>query len=198
MIAHLTGTLLRKAPQEAVIDVSGVGYRVLIPVSTFYRLGDEGSPVSLRIHTHVREDALVLYGFADQREQALFERLIEVAGVGPKLALNILSGIEAPELIEAIRSGDLARLTRIPGVGKKTAERLLVEIKDKIVRLAPEPETAAPAPALGLEDDLISALANLGYSRPEAKRGVERALRDSPEGRFEDLLRQTLRILSGR
>jgi len=198
LIAHLTGTLLRKAPQEAIIDVSGVGYRVLIPVSTFYRLGDEGSTVSLRIHTHVREDALVLYGFADQREQALFERLIEVAGVGPKLALNILSGIEAPELIEAIRSGDLARLIRIPGVGKKTAERLLVEIKDKIARLAPAPETAAPAPALGLEDDLVSALANLGYSRPEAKRGVERALRADPDGRFEDLLRQTPRVLSGR
>jgi Holliday junction DNA helicase RuvA len=198
LIAHLTGTLLRKAPQEAIVDVSGVGYRVLIPVSTFYRLGDEGSAVSLRIHTHVREDALVLYGFADQREQALFERLIEVAGVGPKLALNILSGIEAPELIEAIRSGDLARLIRIPGVGKKTAERLLVEIKDKIARLAPAPQTAAPAPALGLEDDLVSALANLGYSRPEAKRGVERALRADPDGRFEDLLRQTLRVLSGR
>jgi Holliday junction DNA helicase RuvA len=198
VIAHLAGTLLRKAPQEAIVDVSGVGYRVLIPLSTFYRLGEEGSRVSLRVHTHVREDALQLFGFAEQREQALFERLIEVAGVGPKLALNILSGIEAPDLIEAIRTGDLARLTRIPGVGKKTAERLLVEIKDKIVRLAPAAETTPPAPTTELEDDLISALANLGYSRPEAKRGVERALRENPDAPFEDLLRLTLRVISGR
>ncbi len=199
MIAHLRGQLLSKSPQEAVVDVGGVGYRVLIPVSAFYRLGDEGSEVALRVHTHVRDDALLLFGFGDAREQTLFELLIAVAGVGPKLALNILSGIEAPELVEALGSGDLARLTRIPGVGKKTAARLLVEIKDKVASLAPEQPAAAAVPLTrDLEDDLLSALANLGYSRPEAKRGVDRALSEAPEGRFEDLLRRALQILSGR
>ena len=199
MIAHLRGRLLRKAPQEAVVDVGGVGYRVLIPVSTFYRLAEEGSEVSLRVHTHVRDDALQLFGFADETEQVLFERLIEVAGVGPKLAVNILSGIEAPALIDAIRGGDLARLTRIPGVGKKTAERLLLEIKDKVAKLAAHEPTAPALPGAGeMEEDLLSALANLGYSRPEAKRGVDRALREEPAGRFEDLLRRALQVLSGR
>jgi len=198
VIAHLNGSLLRKQPQEVVLDVAGVGYRVLIPVSTFYRLGDEGSAVSLRIHTHVRDDAFQLFGFADAREQLLFERLIQVAGVGPKLALNILSGIEAPELVDAIRSEDLPRLTRIPGVGKKTAERILVETRDKLGGLATGPEPAGPAPTGKMEQDLLSALANLGYSRPEAKRGVERALREEPKGRFEDLLRRALQALSGR
>jgi Holliday junction DNA helicase RuvA len=198
VIAHLKGSLLRKQPQEVVLDVAGVGYRVLIPVSTFYRLGDEGSAVSLRIHTHVRDDAFQLFGFADAREQLLFERLIQVAGVGPKLALNILSGIEAPELVDAIRSDDLPRLTRIPGVGKKTAERILVETRDKLGALATGPEPAGAAPTGKMEHDLLSALANLGYSRPEARRGVERALREEPEGRFEDLLRRALQALSGR
>ncbi len=198
MIAQLKGSLLRKQPQEVVVDVAGVGYRVLIPVSTFYRLGDEGSAVSLRIHTHVRDDAFVLFGFADAREQTLFERLIQVAGVGPKLALNILSGIEVPELVDAIRSDDLPRLTRIPGVGKKTAERILVETRDKLGSLAAGPEPAVPAPTGKMEQDLLSALANLGYSRPEVKRGVERALREQPDGRFEDLLRHALGALSGR
>jgi Holliday junction DNA helicase RuvA len=199
VIAHLRGRILRKAPHELTIDVAGVGYRVLIPVTTFYRLGDEGSEVSLRVHTHVREDALQLFGFREAREQALFERLIDVAGVGPRLALNILSGIEAPELVEAIRAADLARLTRIPGVGKKTGERLLLELKDKVAALAADtPEAALPQAPEGPEEDLLSALANLGYSRPEAKRAVERALREEPDARFEDQLRHALRVLSGR
>jgi holliday junction DNA helicase RuvA len=197
VIAHLKGRLLRKGPQEAVVDVAGVGYRVFIPVSSFYRLGDEGSEVSLRIHTHVREDALSLYGFATAGEQQIFERLIEVAGVGPRLAVNILSGIEAPDLAAALRSSDLARLTRIPGVGRKTAERLVVELKDKMPA-APEAE-AAPAAAPGTpKEDLLSALANLGYSRGEAERGVDRALREDGDGRFEDLLRRALQIVAGR
>ena len=148
MIAHLRGEILRKSPQEVVVDVAGVGYRVLIPVSTFYRLGPEGETVRLLVHTHVREDILALYGFASGGEQALFERLIEVAGVGPKLAVNILSGIEAGELADALRASDVARLTRIPGVGKKTAERLVVELKDKMPKLAAAPEPGAP-PAAG-------------------------------------------------
>ena len=196
MIAHLSGRLLRKSPQAVVIDVAGVGYRAAIPVSTFYRLGEEGSAVSLRIHTHVREDALALFGFASAAEHDLFERLIAVAGVGPRLALNILSGIEADDLIEALRSSDVVRLVRIPGVGRKTAERLVVELKDKM------PATAAPGqpvPGAGTpKEDLLSALANLGYSRGEAERGVDRALRDDGAGRFEDLLRRALQVVSGR
>jgi len=198
LIAHLTGRLLRKSPQEAVVDVNGVGYRVLIPVSTFYRLGEVGSEASLLIHTHVREDALALFGFESLGERALFERLIEVAGVGPKLAVNILSGIEASDLVDALRGGDLARLTRIPGVGRKTAERLVLELKDKMPALAPSAEAPAVSGSAPTKADLLSALANLGYSRNEAEKGVDRALREEPSGRFEDLLRRSLRILSGR
>ena len=198
MIAHLTGRILRKSPQEVVLDVGGVGYRVLIPVSTFYRLGEDGAEAGLRIHTHVREDALQLYGFASAVEQALFERLIAVAGVGPKLAVNILSGIEAPDLAAALRSSDLARLTRIPGVGKKTAERLVVELKDKMPAVTEPPTPLAAESTGGVKEDLLSALANLGYSRGEMERGVDRALKDEPDGRFEDLLRRSLRVLSGR
>jgi Holliday junction DNA helicase RuvA len=173
-----------------------VGYRLTIPVSTFYRLGEEGDEISLRVHTHVREDALALYGFLAAEEQALFERLIDVAGVGPKLAINILSGIETPELVTALRSSDVARLTRIPGVGKKTAERLVLELKDKMPAVTAAAE-AAPAPS-SPKEDLVSALVHLGYSRPEAERGVERALREDAGGRFEDLLRRALRVLAGR
>jgi len=197
VIAHLRGRLLRKGPQSVVVDVAGVGYRAFIPVSTFYRLGDEGSEVSLRIHTHVREDTIALFGFASPGEQVLFERLIEVAGVGPRLAVNILSGIEADDLVEALRSADVARLVRIPGVGRKTAERLVVELKDKMPAGTAAPGQPAPA-ALTPKEDLLSALANLGYSRGEAERGVERALRDDGTGRFEDLLRRALQVVSGR
>ena len=197
MIAQLRGRILRKAPQVVVIDVAGVGYKAFIPVSTFYRLGEEGSEVSLRIHTHVREDAIALFGFASAGEHALFERLIEVAGVGPRLAVNILSGIEADELVEALRSSDVARLVRIPGVGRKTAERLVVELKDKMPARDADPGRPA-AEGLGPKEDLLSALANLGYSRGEAERGVERALRDDGAGRFEDLLRRALQAVSGR
>lgn len=198
MIAHLAGRILRKGPQEVVVDVSGVGYRVLIPLSTFYRLGEAGDEARLRIHTHVREDSLLLYGFLTAEEQGIFERLIEVSGVGPKLALNILSGIEAVELAEALRSSDVARLTRVPGVGRKTAERLVLELKDKLsafgAGVAPTPETEPSSQ----KEDLVSALANLGYSRAEAEKGVDGALREGSGGRFEDLLRLSLRVLSGR
>jgi Holliday junction DNA helicase RuvA len=174
-----------------------VGYRVQIPVSTFYRLGDEGEEVQLRVHTHVREDQIALFGFATAGEHGLFERLIAVSGVGPRLAINILSGIEAPELTAALRGSDVARLTRIPGVGRKTAERLVVELKDKMPPAGVE-EAAGATAAGGLKADLLSALANLGYSRPEAERGVDRALKEDGAGRFEDLLRRALRVLSGR
>jgi Holliday junction DNA helicase RuvA len=196
MIAHLSGRILRKSPQEVVIEAAGVGYRVSIPLSTFYRLAGETDEASLRIHTHVREDTLQLFGFLTAREQELFERLISVSGVGPRLATAILSGIEVDELTAALRGSDVARLTRIPGVGKKTAERLVVELKDKMPP-AGGPE-AEPARGAGtVKDDLVSALANLGYSRPEAERGADKALREDPNARFEDLLRRTLRLLSG-
>ena len=194
MIAELRGRLLRKQPQEAVVDVGGVGYRVTIPLSTFYRIGEPGAEVTLLTHTHVREDALALFGFLTPVEQALFERLIAVSGVGPKLAVSILSGIEAPELVAALRSSDVARLTRIPGVGKKTAERLVLEIKDKLQDLPSS--AAAPAGPSAAADDIVSALVHLGYSRGEAERGVERALREHGGGRFEDLLRFALQAVS--
>lgn len=197
MIAQLRGRILRKGPQEVVVDVAGVGYRVAIPVSTFYRLGEPGSDVELRTYTHVREDTLALYGFLTGAEQDLFERLISVGGVGPRLAVNILSGIEVPDLVAALRTSDVSRLTRVPGVGKKTAERLIVELKDKM-----PPAVAAEAPMAPAADrpkeDLLSALVNLGYSRGEVERGVDRALREDGSGRFEDLLRRALQIVAGR
>lgn len=199
MIAHLRGRVLRKSPQEVVLDVGGVGYRVAIPVSTFYRVGEEGDELSLRVHTQVREDTLALFGFLTAAEQEIFERLIAVAGVGPKLAVGILSGIDVADFVAALRGSDLARLTRIPGVGKKTAERLVLELKDKLPAvLAGEPAAAAPPPAASPKDDLLSALANLGYSRPEVERAVDRALKANAEGRFEDLLRAALQMVSGR
>ena len=198
MIAQLRGRLLRKEPQEAVVDVGGVGYRVAIPLSTYYRIGEPGAEVTLLTHTHVREDALALFGFLTAAEQTLFERLIAISGVGPKLAVSILSGIEAPDLVAALRSSDVARLTRIPGVGKKTAERLVLELKDKVQGLAATEEAAPAGPPSAAKEDLVSALVHLGYSRPEAERGVDRALEQNATGRFEDLLRLSLRTLSGR
>lgn len=194
MIGHLRGRIQRKQPSEVLLEVGGVGYRVHVPLSTFYRLGDPGTEAALLVHTHVREDALQLFGFFTEQEQSLFERLIDVSGVGPRLALGILSGIEAADLVAALRAGDLVRLTRIPGVGKKTAERLVVELRDKMPAAASE--TAAAAPPEALNDDVLSALANLGYPRPQAERALERALRQSPDARFEDLLRLTLRLVA--
>jgi Holliday junction DNA helicase RuvA len=197
MIAQLRGQLARKSVQEAVVDVGGVGYRVLIPLSTFYKLGPEGDTLTLLVHTHVREDALVLFGFLTYDEQVLFERLISVSGVGPKLGISVLSGIDPAELVDALRTSDVARLTRIPGVGKKTAERLVLELRDKLPVLGGPSETPQTPPS-SMKEDLLSALANLGYSRPEAEKGVDRAMRDEAGAPFEDLLRRTLRILSGR
>jgi Holliday junction DNA helicase RuvA len=197
VIAQLRGQILRKGPQEVVVDVAGVGYRVAIPVSTFYRLGEPGSDVELRTYTHVREDALALYGFLTGAEQELFERLISVGGVGPRLAVNILSGIEVPDLVAALRTSDVSRLTRVPGVGKKTAERLIVELKDKMPPAVAEETPMAPATGRPKED-LLSALVNLGYSRGEVERGVDRALGEDGSGRFEDLLRRALQIVAGR
>lgn len=198
MIARLRGRILDKQPNRVVVDVGGVGYDVFVPLSTFYGLGEGGSDVALRIHTHVREDALLLYGFGTALEQDLFERLIGVSGIGPKVALAVLSGIEPPELVRAIERGDLARLTAIPGVGKKTAERIVLELKDRLPRAQPAATGAeTPTEAPPLRDDLVSALVNLGYHRPLAERAVDAAVKlVGGEAGFERTLKQALRELA--
>lgn len=197
MIAFLRGQLFDKQPNRIVVDVGGVGYDVAVPLSTFYGLGDPGSAIALRIHTHVREDALLLYGFATRLEQDLFERLISVSGIGPKLALAVLSGMEPADLMRDIERADLARLTGIPGVGKKTAERIVLELKDRLPR-APAAALApgAPAEPSVLRDDVLSALMNLGYHRPLAEKAVELAITATPDGDFERTLKQALRDLA--
>ncbi|HKT78959.1 MAG TPA: Holliday junction branch migration protein RuvA [Vicinamibacterales bacterium] len=195
MIAHLRGKLLDKAPNRLVVDVSGVGYDVAVPLSTFYGLGDPGSEIALRIHTHVREDALALFGFATRLEQDLFERLIGISGIGPKLALAVLSGIEPSELIRAISRADVARLTGIPGVGKKTADRIVLELKDRLpIERGEATSSAATAPSVN--DDVLSALMNLGYHRPLAEKAVTTAAKSVPDGDFERTLKAALRELS--
>ena len=198
MIAYLRGQIFEKQPNRIIVDVSGTGYDVQVPLSTFYGLGEAGSEIALRIHTHVREEALALYGFATRLEQDLFERLIGISGIGPKLALAVLSGIEPAELIRAIERGDVARLTGIPGVGKKTSERIVLELKDRLPRL--QPATAASGVEVldppALRDDVLSALMNLGYHRPLAEKAVEAAIKATPGGDFEPTLRQALRELA--
>jgi len=197
VIARIAGTLAEKSPGRIIVDVQGVGYDLQVPLSTFYGLGEPGGAVALRVHTHVREDVIALYGFATRLEQDLFERLIAISGIGPKLALAVLSGIEAPDLVRAIRAQDVARLTAIPGVGKKTAERIGLELKD---RLSPSLQAAAdslkpPAPEDQLREDLLSALLNLGYQRAAAEKAIARELALSPGARFEEALRAVLRSL---
>jgi Holliday junction DNA helicase RuvA len=201
VIAHLRGRIFEKHPNRLVVDVNGVGYEVFVPLSTFYGLGEPGADLSLRIHTHVREDALTLYGFATLLEQELFERLISVSGIGPKVALAVLSGIEPQELLRAIERADLARLTAIPGVGKKTSERIVLELKDRLPRaqavVAALGETASETPVV--RDDVLSALVNLGYHRPLAEKAVDAAIRllgQSPDAGFERLLKTALRELA--
>ncbi len=194
MIAWLSGTLLEKTPNRLVIDVAGVGYDVQVPLSTFYGIGDPGAPVELRIHTHVREDVIALYGFASVLEQNLFERLISISGIGPKLALAVLSGIDTTELVRAIRTQDVARLTKIPGIGKKTAERIGLELKDRLPHGVPgAPEPVRPSGSDERRDDLLSALTNLGYQRAAAEKAVDAAIKKTPDAAFEDLLRNILR-----
>jgi Holliday junction DNA helicase RuvA len=197
VIAFLRGQLIDKRPNRLIVDVHGVGYDVQVPLSTFYQVGDPPSEVTLKIHTHVREDALALYGFATVLELQLFERLIAISGIGPKVAIGVLSGIEPLDLITAVRQSDIGRLTAIPGVGKKTAERIGLELKD---RLPPVPgETAEPTDRLheGVRGDVLSALENLGYHRPLAAKAVERAFGTSSDFTFEQGLRRALRELAG-
>jgi Holliday junction DNA helicase RuvA len=195
VIARITGRLLEKHPSRAIVDVSGVGYDVQIPLSTFYNLGEPGTDVALRVHTHVREDALALFGFATPLELQLFERLIGVNGVGPKLALAVLSGIEPPDLVRAVRAQDVSRLTKIPGIGKKTAERISLELRDKLPASLAAAETASPAAAGdALRDDVISALLNLGYQRAVAEKAVGAVVKDGADA-FEPALKRTLKHL---
>jgi len=196
MIGLLRGRLLEKRPNQVILDVGGVGYLVAVPLSTFAALGELHAEVTLLIHTHVREDALALYGFLSQREKHLFELLLGASGVGPSLALKILSGMNVEELVPAIRTGDLARLTKIPGVGRKTAERMVVELKDKLEAVAVEAEKPTPASPAGVEADVKSALTNLGYDERTADTALAEAKREAGTASFEKLLRVTLTTLS--
>ena len=198
MIAHLRGRLLEKHPNRVIVDVQGVGYEAHVPLSTFYEMAEPGSEIALRIHTHVREDALTLYGFATLLELQLFDRLIGVSGIGPKLALAVLSGIEPGDLVTAVRQSDVARLTAIPGVGKKTAERIGLELKDKMAAFLPAPGAAAAPVSAGesLRTDVLSALINLGYHRPLAERAVDTAMRSETASSFEETLKLALRELA--
>jgi Holliday junction DNA helicase RuvA len=196
LIALLSGCIFEKHPQRVIVDVNGVGYDVQVPLSTFYNLGDPGAAVTLRVHTHVREDAIALFGFATPLELELFERLIGINGVGPKLALAVLSGIEPAELVRAIRLQDVARLTTIPGVGKKTAERIALELKDRLPK-GLQVDVARPrSPEDELQDDVISALLNLGYQRSAAEKAIERAAEGGASGSFQDVLKRALRALA--
>jgi Holliday junction DNA helicase RuvA len=206
MIAHLSGTLLSKQATSAIVDVGGVGYEVAIPLSTFYELGEAGSPVQLRIYTHVREDAIQLFGFKTARERELFLQLISVNGVGPGLAIKLLSGMNADEMIASIRTNNLVRLVAIPGVGRKTAERLVVDLRDKIAALsspALEEEFAGRAAAAGaatsedtMRNDAMSALSNLGYQRSAAEKAIKAAIDEGGELSVEVILRRSLRSLA--
>jgi Holliday junction DNA helicase RuvA len=196
VIAHLAGTLLEKHLQRLVVDVNGVGYDVHVPLSTIYATGEPGSSVRLRVHTHVTDDAIRLFGFQTALELTLFERLIGVSGIGPRVALAVLSGIEPAELVRALRGGDLVRLTRIPGIGRKTAERLVLELKDRLPSDVPGAELDAREPGDDLRGDVLSALANLGYQRGSVEKTVERVLKAGDAADFETALRAVLRELA--
>ena len=194
MIAHINGKLIAKFPNQAIVEAGGVGYDVTITVPTFSALPALGASVALHIHTHVREDALALFGFLQMEEKKLFERLLQVSGIGPKLAITILSGMPVSDMVAAIRGGDLARLTRIPGIGKKTAERMVVELRDKLAAFG---EVAARPAVSPVEEDVLSALMNLGYQRPAAERALATASgMPGASGSFDVLFREALNALA--
>lgn len=198
MIAHLRGSLLEKHPNSAIVDVGGVGYEVAIPVSTYSHLPETGGEVRLRIHTHVREDAITLFGFLSIDEKRLFEKLISVSGIGPKLGITVLSGVAAPDLVGAIRSGQTERLVRIPGVGKKTAERIVLELRDKLEGIggvAADPAPAKPTVLSDIEQDVLSALMNLGCQRAAAENAIHKAARAGAGAEFEPLFRKSLELV---
>jgi holliday junction DNA helicase RuvA len=192
MIAHLRGRVLEKHPTRVIVETAGVGYELHVPLSSFSAIGEPGSDVALRVHTHVREDAIQLFGFATSLELSLFDRLIAVSGIGPRLALSLLSGIAPSELVQAVATSDVGRLVSIPGVGKKTAERIILELKDKLGGVTPSGASAADT----TRADLVSALVNLGYHRPAAEKAVDHAIKVAPAGGFEQALRSALRTLT--
>jgi Holliday junction DNA helicase RuvA len=193
MIAHLRGRLIAKHPNQAIVEAAGVGYDVTISVPTFSELGGIGAEVALHVHTHVREDAIALFGFLHPEEKQLFEKLLSVSGIGPKLAITILSGMAAAEMVAAIRGNDVAKLTKIPGIGKKTAERMVLELRDKLKDFGLVP---AAAPASPMEEDVLSALTNLGYQRPLAEKAVATVMRNSGTKEFDAMFREALALLS--
>lgn len=198
MIAHLRGTLLEKHPNQAIVEAGGVGYDVTIPVSTYTALGAPGAEVALRIHTQVREDAIALFGFTTVQEKALFEKLTSVSGIGPKLAITVLSGIQWADLVRIIRGGDVPLLVRVPGIGKKTAERIVLELRDKLESLGVAPSTpksAAAAIREPIEADVISALTNLGAQQGAAEIAVRKAIDGGTAKEFEPLFRRSLELL---
>jgi holliday junction DNA helicase RuvA len=195
VIGRLVGRLAAKATDHVILDVGGVGYLVHIPLSTFYDLPEAESPASLWIHTHVREDTLSLFGFLTERERALFLMLLDVAGIGPRVALTVLSGIPPADLIEALRSGDARRLMAVPGVGKKTAERMVLELSEKAAKIAGEPGT--PRPPTVAPEDVVSALVNLGYRKGDAERAVDSIGRSDAPKDFGDYLKLALKKLTG-
>lgn len=202
MIGYLRGSILEKSPNEVIVDAGGVGYEVVIPISTFTALPQNSSAVALRIYTHVREDAIVLFGFATAEEKTVFERLISVSGIGPKLAITVLSGLATSELVTAIRNSDVQKLVRIPGVGKKTAERMVLELKDKLT-LGPEgtvagvnqPVSAGGEPIAPLERDVLSALMNLGCSRPSAEEAIRKLKERGAPEEFETFFRAAMALV---
>jgi Holliday junction DNA helicase RuvA len=195
MIAHLRGKLLAKHPNQAIVETGGVGYDVTISIPTFSDLPAIGGEVTFHIHTHVREDLIALYGFLRPAEKRLFEKLITVSGIGPKLAITILSGMAADEMVSAIRGNDVARLTRIPGIGKKTAERMVLELRDKLPAEGVAESAVMPASS-AVEEDVLSALMNLGYQRPAAERALASVEKNGKSSSFEIMFRQTLAVLS--
>jgi Holliday junction DNA helicase RuvA len=196
MIGLLRGRLLEKRPNQIILDVGGVGYLVAVPLSTYAALGDLHTETTLLIHMHVRQDVMALYGFLSAREKHLFELLLGASGVGPSLALKILSGMSVEELVPAIRGGDIGRLTKIPGVGRKTAERMVVELKDRLDAVATEAEKPSPTSPAGVAADVVSALINLGYDEKNSEAAVEAVKKEAGTGNFEKLLRATLAELS--
>jgi len=192
MIAHLRGKLLAKHPNQAIVETGGVGYDITISVPTFSDLPGVGGEVALHVHTHVREDTIALYGFLRSAEKSLFEKLITVSGIGPKLAITILSGMAADEMVHALRGNDIARLTRIPGIGKKTAERMVLELRDKLPTEKAGEIAAAPVLS-AVEEDVLSALVNLGYQRASAEKALASI---SKNGQFDAMFRQALATLS--
>ena len=205
MIAHLSGTLLSKEPNQVIVDVGGVGYEVNIPLSTFYDLDDQQAGVKLLIYTHVKEDALQLYGFKTANERKLFVHFISVSGVGPKLGIALLSHMKADELIESIKAINLARLTQIPGVGRKTAERLVVDLRDKMIQMSQaevaeqqgtRPETVHVSSEDTMRSDALSALLNLGYQRSAAEKAIDTAIGEGGDVTVESILRRSLKKLA--